>query len=134
MRIGLVGPIPPPNGGMAMQTQQLQRLLGAEGIEVELLPTNAPYRPAWVARLRGMRALFRLLPYLWQVWRLAGRVDAIHLMANSGWSWQLFSAPVLWLGSLRTIPSINTIVVWTRSERPRITAQLALNSSRDCMK
>ncbi len=87
-----------------MQTLQLERLLSAEGVGVELLQTNAPYRPAWVARIRGLRAVFRLLPYLWRVWRLAGRVDVIHLMANSGWSWQLFAAPVLWLASLRGTP------------------------------
>ena len=86
VRIGLVGPLPPPNGGMAMQTLQLERLLGEEGVTVELLQTNAPYKPAFIGTIRGLRAVFRLLPYLWRVWRLAGRVDVIHLMANSGWS------------------------------------------------
>jgi glycosyltransferase involved in cell wall biosynthesis len=106
MRLGLVGPLPPPNGGMALQTVQLARLLGIEGVEVDLLQTNAPYRPAIVGHLWGVRALFRLVPYLWRAWRLAGRVDVIHLMANSGWSWQLFAAPVLWLGWFRGTPVI----------------------------
>ncbi|MFT4613214.1 MAG: glycosyltransferase involved in cell wall biosynthesis [Bacteroidia bacterium] len=106
MRLGLIGPTPPPNGGMALQTLQLERLLGVEGVQVELLATNAPYQPACVENLRGVRALFRLLPYLWRVWRLTVRVDVIHLMANSGWSWQLFAAPVLWLGRLRGVPVI----------------------------
>ncbi|MFV0476228.1 MAG: glycosyltransferase family 4 protein [Parahaliea sp.] len=106
MKLGLIGPVPPPNGGMAMQTQQLQRLLGEEGVDVELLPTNPPYQPQWVAKLKGLRALFRILPYLLSVWRLAGRVDVVHLMANSGWSWQLFCAPVIWLCSFRKTPVI----------------------------
>jgi len=106
LRLGLVGPVPPPNGGMAMQTRQLARLLAKEGVDVTLLATNAPYRPAFIENIRGIRALFRLLPYIWQVWRLAGRVDVIHLMANSGWSWQLFSAPVIWLGWMRNTPVI----------------------------
>jgi len=89
---------------MAMQTLQLERLLSAEGVTVELLQTNAPYSPEFIGRIRGLRAVFRLLPYLWRAWRLAGRVDVIHLMANSGWSWQLFAAPVLWLASLRRTP------------------------------
>ena len=42
MRLGLVGPLPPPNGGMAMQTLQLARLLEKEGVVVELVQTNAP--------------------------------------------------------------------------------------------
>lgn len=106
LHLGLVGPIPPPNGGMALQTEQLGRLLMGEGLRVSRVATNAPYRPAFVERLPGLRALFRLLPYLLAVWRLAGRVDVIHLMANSGWSWQLFAAPVLWLAALRRCPVI----------------------------
>lgn len=106
MRLGLVGPLPPPNGGMAMQTLQLARLLAEEGVAVELVQTNAPYRPALIGKIRGLRALFRIVPYLVRIWRLAGRVDVIHLMANSGWSWQLFAAPVIWIGRLRKKPVI----------------------------
>lgn len=106
VRLGLVGPLPPPNGGMAMQTLQLARLLRDEGLVVELVQTNAPYWPAFAGRITGLRALFRLVPYLWRVWRVAGRVNVIHLMANSGWSWQLFAAPVIWIGWLRSKPVI----------------------------
>lgn len=106
LKLGLVGPVPPPSGGMAMQTQQLATLLESEGIAVTLLATNKPYRPALVAGIPGLRALCRLIPYLLEIWTLAGRVDVIHLMANSGWSWQLFSAPVLWLGWLRDTPVV----------------------------
>lgn len=106
LRIGLVGPQPPPNGGMAMQTAQLADLLRGDGVPVERLATNAPLRPALLERLPGLRALLRLLVYLPRVWRLAGRVDVIHLMANSGWSWQLFAAPVLWLARWRGTPVV----------------------------
>jgi glycosyltransferase involved in cell wall biosynthesis len=106
MRLGLVGPLPPPNGGMAMQTLQLARLLEEEGLSVELVQTNLPYRPAIVGKIKGLRALFRLLPYFWRIWRLTGKADVIHLMANSGWSWQLFAAPVIWIGWLRNKPVI----------------------------
>lgn len=106
LQLGLVGPVPPPSGGMAMQTEQLARLLRAEGLAVELLASNGPYRPACAAKIPVFRALFRLIPFLYAVWRLAGRVDVIHLMANSGWSWQLHSAPVLWLSKLRATPVV----------------------------
>src|SRR6184192_2138805 len=69
LRIGLVGPLPPPSGGMANQTLQLAKLLRAEGAEVELIQVNCPYRPRWVGRLKGIRAAFRLLPYLAHLWR-----------------------------------------------------------------
>jgi glycosyltransferase involved in cell wall biosynthesis len=91
---------------MANQTRQLARLLRSEGLDVELVQTNAPYKPHWVEKLRAIRALFRLLPYLGRLWRTAGRVDLLHVMANSGWSWHLFAAPAIWVGWLRHTPVV----------------------------
>jgi glycosyltransferase involved in cell wall biosynthesis len=106
LSVALVGPLPPPAGGMANQTRQLAELLRGEGAQVELVQTNAPYRPALFGRLRGLRALARLLPYLHALWRAAGRNDLMHLMANSGWSWHLFAAPALWVARLRGQPVV----------------------------
>ena len=106
LRVGLVGPLPPPAGGMAMQTRQLAELLRAEQVHVELVPTNPAYRPQWVGHVRGVRAVARLLPYLGSLWRVAGRVDVLHVMANSGWSWHLFAAPAIWVGRLRRVPVV----------------------------
>jgi L-malate glycosyltransferase len=105
-RVGLVGPLPPPFGGMAKQTEQLARLLRAEDIGVEIVRTNAPYRPRWIARVRGARAIFRLIPYLCQLWAVAGRVALFHVMANSGWAWHLFAAPALLIAKLRGVPVV----------------------------
>lgn len=106
MRVALIGPLPPPSGGMANQTMQLQRLLQDEGVAVELVQVNAPYWPAWAGRVRGVRALARLLPYVAALWRAMGRADVAHLMANSGWSWHLFAAPAIWIGHLRGTPVV----------------------------
>ncbi len=106
LRIALVGPLPPPAGGMANQTRQLAELLAAEGARVELVQTNAPYQPAWAGRIRGVRALFRLVPYLVRLWSAYGRADVAHVMANSGWSWHLFAAPAVWLAKLRGVPVV----------------------------
>ena len=100
LRIALVGPLPPPAGGIANQTVQLAALLRAAGAQVEMLQVNPPW-PPWIARLPGARAVVRLLPYLWRLWRVAGRVELLHVMANSGWSWHLFAAPAIWIGRLR---------------------------------
>ncbi len=106
LTIGLVGPVPPPAGGMAMQTRQLAELLQADQARVDFVPTHAPTRPAWVADVRWIRALFRIVPYVFRLWRTAGRCDVIHVMANSGWSWHLYAAPAVWIAKVRKVPII----------------------------
>jgi len=101
LRLLLVGPKQPPAGGMATQTEQLFRLLREGGADVEYLPTNLAHRPAFVARVPVLRAMVRLAQYLSVAWQACGRADVIHLMANSGWSWHLFAAPVILIGRLR---------------------------------
>ena len=106
LHIGLVGPLPPPYGGMANQTQQLAELLRSEGLTVWLVQTNAAYRPQWVSGLPLIRAFFRLIPYLYALWQLAGRSDVVHIMANSGWSWHLVAVPAVWIAKLRRVPVV----------------------------
>jgi glycosyltransferase involved in cell wall biosynthesis len=106
LRVALVGPLPPPAGGMANQTRQLAELLRAAGAQVDLVQTNAPYRPAWAGRVPVLRAAFRLLPYAAGLWRAAGRADVCHVMANSGWSWHLFAAPAIWIARSRGVPVV----------------------------
>src|SRR5436190_14145399 len=106
LALAIVGPLPPPPGGMANQTEQLARLLREAGLAVEVSQVNPPYQPAWLSRVRGVRALGRLVPYLGRLWRLAGRAQLIHVMANSGWAWHLFAAPAVWIGRLRGVPVV----------------------------
>lgn len=106
LRIALVGPLPPPAGGMANQTQQLARLLREDGAQVQLLAVNGPVLPPWLARIRYLRAALRLPVHLWRLWRTANTVDLFHIMANSGWSWHLQAAPALWIASLKGKPSL----------------------------
>ncbi|MCC7136106.1 MAG: glycosyltransferase family 4 protein, partial [Nitrosomonas sp.] len=106
LRIGLVGPLPPPSGGMANQTRQLAELLGTTGALVTLIQVNAPYSPFWVGKIKGVRAFFRLLPYLVRLWQASKTVDLFHVMANSGWSWHLYAAPAIWIAWLRCKPVV----------------------------
>ncbi|MDB5823275.1 MAG: glycosyltransferase family 1 protein [Herminiimonas sp.] len=106
LRIGLVGPLPPPSGGMANQTLQLAALLRGEGAVVEMIQINAPYSPAWAGNLRGLRALFRLVPYVAHLFRSASKVDVYHVMANSGWSWHLYAAPAIWVARITGKPVV----------------------------
>ena len=105
-RVCIVGPVPPPEGGMANQTRQLANLLGGDGISVEIVRSNVPYSPRWIADLRGVRAIARLVPYVASLWSACGRCDVVHLMANSGWAWHLFAAPALWIASMRSKPVV----------------------------
>jgi glycosyltransferase involved in cell wall biosynthesis len=100
-RVLIVGPLPPPAGGMANQTAQLQRLLVQEGLQVDIVNTQAPYQPEWVAKLRGVRAAFRIVPYLARLWRACGQARVVHVMANSGMAWHLFAAPAIRIAKAR---------------------------------
>jgi glycosyltransferase involved in cell wall biosynthesis len=91
---------------MANQCEQLVRLLRGDGVTVELVRSNADYRPAWTGRVLGLRALVRLLPYVLALWRASGRADVMHVLANSGWAWHLFAAPAVWIARLRGLPVI----------------------------
>lgn len=104
--VGLVGPVPPPPGGMASQVEQLVRLLREEGMAIVVVPTNAAYRPAWIGTVPIARAVFRIVPYLARLWSAAGRVDLLHVMANSGWAWHLNAAPAVWIARLRGVPVV----------------------------
>jgi glycosyltransferase involved in cell wall biosynthesis len=106
IKVCVVGPLPPPSGGMANQCEQLTRLLRAEGLQVELVCTNRPYRPALVESIPVLRALFRLVPYVAGLWRAAGRANVMHVLANSGWAWHLFAAPALIVARIREVPVV----------------------------
>ncbi|EXI76739.1 MAG TPA: glycosyltransferase family 4 protein [Candidatus Accumulibacter phosphatis] len=102
----VVGPLPPPAGGMANQCEQLVRLLRADGVSVELVRTNPPYQPHWIGSLPVVRAGFRLLPYLLHLWQAIGRAAVVHVLANSGWAWHLFAAPAILVARWRGTPVI----------------------------
>ena len=106
LRVAIVGPLPPPEGGMANQTRQLAELLQRDGAQVRLVRTNAPYRPSVVQHLRFVREPFRFLPYVWQLWRAAGDADIFHVMANSGWAWHLRAAPAILIARARGISCV----------------------------
>lgn len=106
LRIALVGPLPPPSGGMANQTQQLSELLRDCGATVRVVQVNAPYRPDWVGRIPLVRSIFRLVPYVASLWQAAAQADVMHVMANSGWSWHLFAAPAVWVAHWRGVPVV----------------------------
>lgn len=106
-QICIAGPLPPPAGGMANQTEKLAELLRSEGIQVSIIQTNAAYRPQWIGQLPGLRAIFRLAHYVTTLrHELTPQVQLLHVMANSGWSWHLFAMPAIWVAYRRNIPVV----------------------------
>lgn len=91
---------------MANQTRQLARLLEQEGLTVNLVQVNPPYRPPWAGRVPGLRAVFRLIPYLMRLWQASCHAQVAHIMANSGWAWHLFAAPAVIISRLQGVPVI----------------------------
>jgi L-malate glycosyltransferase len=91
---------------MANQTRQLAGLLRSENVRVEVVQVNRPCWPPWIESIRGMRAVFRLAPYLFALWKSTGRAQLVHIMANSGWSWHLFAAPAIWIAQFRRVPVV----------------------------
>ncbi len=71
LRIALVGPMPPPEGGMANQTRQLGELLRREGATVTVVAVNAAYRPPWMARCAASAPCFAscLTSFVFGAWR-----------------------------------------------------------------
>ncbi|GAB5381775.1 MAG: glycosyltransferase family 4 protein [Aliiglaciecola sp.] len=102
----LVGPIPPPAGGMANQTRQLRQLLQSSGAYVELVAVNKPYSPQFIGRIPFLRAFFRLVPYIFNLFKHTSKADVVHIMANSGWSWHLFATPAIWVAFLLRTPVV----------------------------
>ncbi|REL25202.1 glycosyltransferase family 4 protein [Thalassotalea euphylliae] len=93
--VAIVGPLPPPAGGMANQTEQFASFLESEGVKVTVVQVNLPYEPRWVGKIPMFRALVRLVQYQRALKQKLADVDLVHIMANSGWSWHLFAAPAI---------------------------------------
>ncbi|MGH8218565.1 MAG: glycosyltransferase family 4 protein [Steroidobacteraceae bacterium] len=91
---------------MANQTRQLARLLASDGVKVRLVCSNEPYSPAWLGKIRGVRAVARLLPYRRALASASHEVDVMHVMANSGWAWFLLAAPAVRAALRRDVPVI----------------------------
>jgi len=104
-RICLVGPLPPPAGGMANQTAQLARLLEGEGAEVAMVRSHRP-PPAWLASVRGVRGAAAAAAFLPELWRGLAGADLVHLVTNSWWAFHLYATPTVRLARARGVPVV----------------------------
>ena len=95
----IVGPVPPPFGGMALQAKALFERLRNDGIDVELLATN-PRLPAPISIIKGVRTLIQSIFFLWTLTRALLRARVVHLLGASHWYFLLRVVPTMILGKL----------------------------------
>lgn len=104
--VTIVGPLPPPAGGMANQTRKLAEFLRSEQVEVNVIQVNSAYWPKFIGGIPVIRAIFRLFQYIFTLLRQLPNTDLVHVMANSGWSWHLFAVPAIWIARLYRKPVV----------------------------
>lgn len=87
----LIGPEPPPYGGMALQARLLHNLMNRDGVDATLLGSNAPFpaRLRFLESLRGLRPFLRTTVFSWRLWRLLARHEVVHILACS-WAYFFF--------------------------------------------
>ena len=98
-RVVIVGPKPPPYGGMAVQAQALVARLRQEGVDAQLLATNPPVIPS-LGRIKGLRTLIQSLLYLVNLIRGLARARVVHLLGASHWYFVLRVMPTVILAKL----------------------------------
>jgi len=80
--IGIVAPVPPPLGGMAIQARALSEALEGEGYEVSLLATN-PRLPFGLGGVPGVRTVIQSVYFIFQLIAVVPRVAVLHVFAAS---------------------------------------------------
>ena len=103
LRVQLVGPVPPPYGGMALQGLLLQRLLREDGVTAELFGHNEPFCAGlrFLERVPGIRTVLRAVRFYFRLWRRLRDKDVVHILAASWVNFLLVVAPAVWMGRLR---------------------------------
>lgn len=95
--ICLVGELPPPTGGMAVQAERLGAQLRGEGHTVFHVRTNSLAQTSPWRRVKGLRGVINLAMFLVQMVRGVSHAQVVHLFSNSQLSFFLFSMPtVVW--------------------------------------
>ena len=98
-RVLIVGPKPPPYGGMAIQAQALVARLRQDGADADFLATN-PEVFRWLGQLKGIRTVIQSLLYLTNLAGDLARSQVVHLLGASHWYFILRVIPTVVLAKL----------------------------------
>lgn len=94
----VVGELPPPTGGMAVQALQLSKRLHDEGHQVLNVRTNMLTYNSILCRIRGVRGVFNFILFLGSLVPTVRRTDCLHIFSNSYLSFFLFTMPAVTVG------------------------------------
>jgi glycosyltransferase involved in cell wall biosynthesis len=97
--VAIIGPVPPPLGGMALQGQALRDNLARECIPVVFVATNPPLRFG-LANIKGIRTFLQTLVYLWRLVTVVRQVAVVHILAASYLYFFARVAPAVLIGRL----------------------------------
>lgn len=90
-KVCIVGELPPPNGGMALQAERLTNNLRAEGHSVLNLRTNLLARDSLLRHIKVLGGLLNFLLFLGSVFVTVPRVQVVHVFSHSYLSFLLFT-------------------------------------------
>ncbi len=97
--VAIVGPIPPPYGGMALQCGALRDNLLREGVYAMIIPANPPLFLG-LAKVRLLRTFLQTLVYLCRLVRVIPQVSVVHILAASYFYFFARVAPAVLLSRL----------------------------------
>jgi len=80
--VAIVGPLPPPYGGMALQCLALRDNLSRENLSAVIVQTNPPLHFG-LATLKGIRTFLQTLVYFGRLLRIVPQVSVVHILAAS---------------------------------------------------
>jgi phenylacetate-CoA ligase len=95
----IVGPTPPPYGGMALQAKALVARIRNDGVDVDFLATN-PSLPAFLARLKYIRTVVQSGVFACKLCRRLLRPRVVHVLGASHWYFVLRVFPAVLLSKL----------------------------------
>ena len=98
--IGFVAPLPPVWDGMSVQAERFLAGLAKENVGVILVRTNAafPKNIEWLDRIRVVRAVARFCLLFRDLFRVAPRVDVLHVFSTCSLSFFLLTVPAVAVG------------------------------------
>lgn len=94
MNVGIVGPFPPPVGGMAVQADLLARMLSKDGVAVRKIRTNRDLK-GFIASIPGLRTAFKFGRLNLHLVSFLPKTDVVHLFSGSRHAFFLESLPTI---------------------------------------